>query len=214
MESIDNPSLVMMGERHKALVFLRGRGEGGIAESGGSWDKGWGFFEKLLVDSNGLWKQFQAAGQIDLKELIKGLQTADPAATAAMLTYDFKENLVNYFQDTTLKRFAPILMATEKSLGEDRQAVSAGSSFDENAKWALRFLEWLLSEKPKSKEHVAREEGGLKAYAQVADILKLITTPNSYRPGSSIWDEVWRKITPSHNIRLPDRVLKPNYVVV
>lgn len=206
LESVDNPALTLYADRHKDMAFIRSAAEGGVDLEKG---KRWGFLEKPLVDSNSLWKLFEAIGIDDFQAFVAQLNKG-----GTQLTQDTKEKIVNYFQETTLGRFNPILVGTEKQLGEDRQAISSGAGFDENEKFALRFLEWLLSEKKASAEHRAREEAGMEAFPEIQDIIKLIVAPDSYSKGSSIWDEVWRKLTPSHNIRLLLRVPEPTYRVL
>ncbi|MEK7616562.1 MAG: hypothetical protein AAB414_00715 [Patescibacteria group bacterium] len=246
MESVDNPALTMFADRHKDLVYLRTSSEGGV-----DLEKGriWGFLEKLLVDANALWAVIEGVMPGVTPEqavlmLTRGLKE---------LTENNKEKIVNALWNEGrghLGRFAPIVQGTEKLYGEDRQALSSGAGFDENEKFALRFLEWLLSEKRATEEHAEREEAGMEAYSEVADIIRFITSPGSYRAvyktadgrsvhkvvdkevyrvegdhqeftkdklvldlekSFSIWDEVWRKLTPSHNIRLPVRAPEPTY---
>lgn len=202
MESIDNPSLIAMGDRHKAMGVIRGGAEGSISDQ--QWKKVWGFWEKPLVDANSLWKLVHfVQGKTAVQSLEKA--TRDPRGTISPET---RESIINHLQETTFSRFMPILVATEKSYGEDRQALSSGSGYEENAKFALRFLEWLMSDKSGDD----REQGGLQVQKEIVDILKLITTPDSYREGASLWDEFWRKQTPSHNPRLPNNPPKPTYV--
>lgn len=203
MESIDNPALVAMGNRHQDMGVIRGGGEGSISDR--EWKKVWGFFEKPLVDANSAWTLMQIVANKDtrdsLESVLKGTSRID---------LDTREKIINHLQEVTFSRFVPILVATEKSMGEDRQALSAGSGYEENNKFALRFLEWLMSEKSGDD----RGQGGLKVQPEIVDIIKLITMPNSYRKGASLWDEFWRKQTPSHNPRLPDKIPLPTLIVI
>ncbi|MBI2196144.1 hypothetical protein HYU45_00885 [Candidatus Daviesbacteria bacterium] len=212
MESVDNPALTMYAQRFKDMLSIRGREEGSLAEEqGGGLKKLWGFLEKPLVDANSLWKVFGGI-KFKLDDFLKNLTNKENDNVA---TYNlWRENIVNYLQETTFKRFEPIIAATEKLLGEDRQALSSGAGYEENEKFALRFLEWLISEKGKGekRDDIEREQGGIEANTEIRDIIRLITTPSSYREGSSIWTEVWRKMTPSHNPRLPGQVPPPTYV--
>lgn len=225
MESIDNPSLVMTGERHDDLVSIRGSGEGTVAKGQGGLKKVWGFWEKPFVDATALWKGFEGKLQgVGTREAIRKF-LADPDS----LSDGQAESLVDAVYET-LGRLEPLLNASEKSLGEDRQALSAGTGYDENDKFLLRFIEWCMSEKSGG----GREDGGMIAQKEIADIIKLITTPGTFKPGvvyimdpkkvneplikngkqiinseqsPSIWEEVARKITPSHNPRI---VRKPH----
>lgn len=224
MESIDNPSLVMMGERHKSLVYLRSKGEGTISEGQGGLDKAWGWFEKWLVDANGLWKEIKGAG-ITIDALMRKLKDVDnPKLESDPIGSNEAEELVDAIMKA-LGRFQPLLAGTEKLLGEERQALSAGSGYEENEKIIFRFSEWLLS----SKGGDAREQGGSIVQKEIKDILRLLATPGTFTPGRvyqgepegnknvilsespSILEEAMRKLTTSHNPRLPLRVPSPSY---
>jgi len=210
MESIDNPALVMMGNRHQAMGVIRGAGEGSISDR--DWKKVWGFWEKPLVDANGLWKFVHFMDQKTTWESVEDA-IKNPRMIMAL---EQREAFINHLQEVTFTRFLPILVATEKSLGEDRQALSAGSGYEENEKFALRFLEWLMSEKYKDEKggEVGRQQGGMAVQKEIVKIINLITTPKSYREDSSIWDEFWRKQTPSHNPRLPNKAPQLTYTVI
>lgn len=196
MESVDNPALTMFAQRHKDMVAVRGRSEGGVSDQ--EWKKVWGFWEKPLTDANSLWKLFETQ---------TGHGPAYYLDDIGRLGNDKKETIINHLQEVTLSRFVPVLVATEKSLGEDRQALSSGAGYEENQKFALRFLEWLMSDKGERGDD--REKGGQQVQKEIVDIIKLIISPNSYRQGASLWDEFWRKQTPSHNPRLPTEVVPP-----
>lgn len=204
MESVDSPALVQYAQRNADMAALRSACEGGIDPKEG---KKWGWLEKPFVDANSLWKLFQATRVADIKGLLDIMRRG-----GTEITQDVKEAIVNHFQETTLGRFIPILVGTEKLLGEDRQAISSGAGFDENEKFALRKLEWVLSEKGPSEEHGAREEAGMAAFSEIQELIHLIITPNSYSKGSSFWNEIMRKLTPSHSIRLPSRAPSPTYL--
>lgn len=205
-EKDDNWTLMTFAMRTKDAWFIGGALEGDI-----DLEKGrlWGFLEKLLTDTNSLWTLFDVSGVIDLKPWIANLEKGQndiPQAT--------REKIIKHLFEVTLSRFTPIIIGAEKQLAFDRQALGSGAGIEENEKFALRFLEWILSEKPHSEEHREREEGGWEAYEEVRDIFRLITVPDSYRLGSSIWDEVWRKLTPGHNPRLPKEAPEPTYVAL
>jgi len=204
MESVDSPALVQYAMRNADMAFLRTVCEGGIDTKEG---KKWGWLEKPFVDANTLWQLFQAIGVADMRGLLEIMRRG-----GTEITQDVKEAIVNHFQEKTLGRFTPILVGTEKLLGEDRQAISSGSGYDENEKFALRKLEWILSEKKASEEYGAREEAGQATFSEIQELIQLIVTPNSYSEGSSFWDEVMRKLEPSHNIRLPSRAPNPTYL--
>lgn len=224
MESIDNPGLVMTGDRHKDQADLRGRGEGTVSEGQGGLKKMWGFWEKPLVDANALWKSVSGIiSSVGTRESLRSL-VDDP--DTLHLGPETAEQLVDAVFEA-LGRIEPLLIATEKSLGEGRQALSAGTGYDENEKFMLRFMEWLMS----GKQGEGREQGGMITQQEISDIMKLITKPGTFKPGAvyftdkkgnefidlekspSIWEEVVRKITPSHNPRII-RTVVPNYTVV
>lgn len=202
MESIDNPGLVMTADRHKDQAYIRGRGEGSVAEGQGGLKKAWGFWEKPLVDAGALWK------------LMNFMQSTKPETAVEQwknnpqyMDKNAREQLIQHLQDVFLSRLEPMLSATEKSLGEDRQALSAGSGYEELEKFAMRFLEWLLSEKAGNR----REQGGILVNENVKEILRMIIKKDTYAKGASLWDEVWRKLTPSHNPALS--TLPPQYSI-
>lgn len=202
MESIDNPSLVATADRHKDQAYIRGRGEGSVAEGQGGLKKAWGFWEKPLVDANALWKL------MNFMQSVKAQSAVDQwKNNPNYMDQNFREQLIQHLQDVFLSRLEPMLSATEKSLGEDRQALSAGSGYEELEKFAMRFLEWLLSEKAGNR----REQGGILVNENVKDILRIIIKKDTYAKGASLWDEVWRKLTPSHNPALGNR--PPQYSI-
>ncbi len=204
LESVDNPALVSYANRIKIMAYIRSVSEGGVDLEKG---KGWGQLEKPLVDANSLWELFQTYAMPQPKDLVKLLSEG-----SNNMSKEFREKIVEHFMTKTLGRFSPIINGTEKLFGEERQATSSGAGFDENEKFALRFIRWLISDKKPTLEHGAREEGGWEAYPEIQEIIRLIVTPNSYEVGSSIWDETWRKLIPSHNIRLPKRMPEHTYV--
>lgn len=200
MESIDNPILGMFGERVAAMVGIRKGAEGGMVpgQSGG-WKKIWGFFEKPLTDANSLWRLLQGAiSNVSDKEIIKSLLESP----TTVLREGDKEKWIEHLQDTTFSRFLPIITGTEIEMGEMRQALSSGAGYDENEKFALRYFEWVLSEKNASaRGRSGREDGGMIVQKEIRDILRFITIKGTYRPDASLFDEYWRKQTPSHNPR-------------
>lgn len=221
LEKDDGWTLMTFAMRTRDAWYVGGALEGSLELDK---PRGWGFLEKPLTDANSLWNLFQAAGLIDLKALIERLERGETA-----LTKDFRESIVKYLFETTLSRFAPIILGVEKQLAFDRQALGSGAGYEENEKFALRFLEWILSEKQGSEEHGGREAGGWEGYEEIRDIIRIITSPSSYmavfkkvngkdvldlEKSSSIWDEVFRKLTPGHNPRLPSKAPSPTYLAL
>lgn len=206
MEKDDNWTLMTFAHRTKDAWFIGSKMDGGDVDIERGEGKQWTFLEKPLVDSNGLWKLIQ--GKVPGITLEKALEAlfSNPDK---YLGESGKEELVEEFMKI-LGRFRPIVNGAEKLFTNDRQALGSGAGFEENEKFGLRFLEWLISEK----QGGGREQGGVAAYEEVVGIIKLITKPDGYRKGSSIWDEVWRKITPGHNPRLSSRPPTPTYEVV
>lgn len=224
MESVDNPALIQYANRVKTMVYLRGKGEGSVAESERGLDKDWGSFEKWLMDANAFWKVIEGFG-IKKDAVRKKLETlVDEKTDADTIGADEAEAYVDAIQ-AALGRFQPLLTGNEKLLAEDRQALSSGAGYEDNEKKMFRFSEWLRSAKKGS----GREEGGLIVQEEIADIIRLMMAPGTFTPGRkyrrdekgkqiegnrgvilsespSIWEEAMRKLTPSHNPRL-SRVL-------
>lgn len=205
LEKDDEWALMTFAMRNRDAWFIGGALEGSIELDK---PRGWGFLEKPLTDANSLWLEFEKLG-IEWNKFIQ--QATNPNSYNDPVINHWREVIIKHLMETTLSRFTPIIIGTEKQLAFDRQALGSGAGYEENEKFALRFLEWLLSEKAASLEHGGREAGGWQAYEEVRDIIRFITTPDTYRKGSSIWDEVWRKLTPGHNPRLSSRAPEPTY---
>lgn len=227
MESVDNPALVAYANRLKTMVYLRGRAEGSVAEGQGGLDKAWGWFEKWLLDANGLWKAIEKVGGISRDSLNKKLlRLNDTVSEYTPVGDDEAERYVDVVM-STLDRFKPMLTGNEKLLGEDRQALSAGSGYEDNERLIFRFSEWMISEKGGEGVN-GREQGGSLVQKEIKDIIRLFMAPGTFTPGRvyreekgkkvvdlaqspSIWEEAMRKFTPSHNPRLPTQAPAPSY---
>lgn len=207
LEKDDNWTLMTFAMRNKDAWFVGSKMDGGDMDlARGEW-KQWTFLEKPLTDANSLLGIFDVVHIGDLETLAQRINEK-----ATELTLEQKEKIEKHFREVTLSRFKPIIEGTEKQLTNDRQALGSGAGFEENEKFALRFLEYIMSEKHPSEEHAGREQGGWESYEEIQPILRVIVAPDSYIPGSSIWDEVWRKITPGHNPRIPSRAPEPTYL--
>lgn len=207
---VDQWVLTTFPEQILAAQAWRQFGETSINEE----NKGYfGMLDKILTDSDKLFLVF--AGEIgrilplidqvdkaekegDIKKIKAAKEQFHHDYAASPVKQGFKEQVDNQLE-TTFSRIQPLDAAQERSLSQFKGAAGSGVGRELNELMALKIAEWVISEKQGDR----REEGGALSYGDVKDIMRIIMYRDSWRPGTSLWEERWGKMTNSRSARLP-----------